>query len=112
VVVVVGGGAVVVVVVGEDVGSVLEEACDPLLSEDCRGVVVCVVDVDVDVEVEETTGAVLVADPAPVVAAEPEPGRSWATTTPMSAVNPAAEKAATRVRWLNRVWARSLVPGV
>jgi hypothetical protein len=42
-----------------------------------------------------------------VVAVELEPGRSWATTTPMKAVKPAAAKAVSRVRRLNRFWARS-----
>jgi hypothetical protein len=103
---------VVVVVVGATVVGVVV-ADSPLPPEDWPGVEgACVVGVVVDVEVGG--GSVVVVAPGsvvPVVAAELEPGRSWATTTPISAVTPVAAIAANWVRRRSRVWARSLDSG-
>jgi len=111
VVVVVGGGEVVVVVFGWDVDCEFEDAEPSSLPDDaCCVDGGCVVEVEVGGTTVVALGAGLVVA-VPVVAAELEPGRSCATTTPMSAVKPVAAKAASRVRRLTRLWARSLAPG-
>jgi hypothetical protein len=111
VVVVVGGGEVVVVVLGATVGWVFEVDWAPSLPDDCCGAGATVVEVEVEVGgtvvVALAGGAVVLV---PVVAAEVEPGRSCATTTPISAVKPVAARAVSLVRRLTRRWARSLTP--
>jgi hypothetical protein len=100
VVVVVGGDVVVVVVVGTDVVGVVvpDPAGDPVVGVVVVvvvGVVVAGVVAGVVVEVDGTEVEVL-----PVVALTDElaPGCSFATTTPMSAVAPAAPTIEARVK--------------
>src|SRR5271170_5798831 len=84
VVVVVGGGEVVVVVFGWDVDCEFEDAEPSSLPDDaCCVDGGCVVEVEVGGTTVVALGAGLVVA-VPVVAAELEPGRSCATTTPMS----------------------------
>jgi len=102
-VVVVGGGdVVVVVVVGTDVVGVVvvsDPAGDPVVGVVVAGVVV---------EVDGTEVEVL---PVVVLTAELAPGCSFATTTPMSAVAPAAPTIEARVRKRTSAVARRLASG-
>jgi hypothetical protein len=52
------------------------------------------------------------AEPWPLSRVLPDPGCSWATTTPMTIVAPLAARTAPRVRPRNRAFARSLFSGV
>jgi hypothetical protein len=105
VVVVVGGDVVVVVVVGTDVVGVVvpDPAGDPVV-----GVVVAGVGAGVVVEVDGTEVEVL---PVVVLTAELAPGCSLATTTPISAVAPAAPTIEARVRKRTSALARRLAAG-
>jgi hypothetical protein len=105
VVVVVGGDVVVVVVVGTDVVGVVvpDPAGDPVV-----GVVVAGVVAGVVVEVDGTEVEVL---PVVVLTAELAPGCSLATTTPISAVAPAAPTIEARVRKRTSALARRLAAG-
>ncbi len=100
VVVVVVGASVVVVVVGASVVVVVVGAATdevpPELVGDVEVVVVvgaAVVEVEVEVEVE----VVEVDDPAPALVAPLAPGCSLATTTPITAEAPVADRMAARV---------------
>ncbi len=119
VVVVVVGGVVVGVVVGDDVVGVVV-APDPTgdsvvgvvvvpdpAGDSVVGVVVVGVVADVVVEVDGTEVEVL---PLVVVTAELAPGCSFATTTPMSAVAPAAPTIEARVRKRTSAWPAALLP--
>jgi len=110
VVVVVGGDVVVVVVVvGTDVVGVVvpDPAGDPVVGVVVAGVVAGVV-VGVVVEVDGTEVEVL---PVVVLTAELAPGCSLATTTPISAVAPAAPTIEARVRKRTSALARRLAAG-
>ena len=116
------GGGLVVVVVGTDVGGVVAclELPPEVGSEFGAGIVG--VDVagsvveDVDVEVDGAVGIEAAGDLGgvvpPVMASEPAPGCSLATTMPRSAVAPMAANTAERVRRRKRRWVRSLNCGV
>jgi hypothetical protein len=122
VVVVVVGGGLVDVVVGAEVGGVV--ACVELppkvgsefgaggVGVDVLGTVVEVEDVDVDgavgIDVAGDSGGVVTL----VLAGEPAPGCSLATTMPISAVAPVAASTAERVRRRKRRLTRSRDCGV
>jgi len=97
-------GLVVVVVVGAVVLEVLVDVvvCDAPLVEAPWVVVVVVVVCD----------APLVVDVVPDVDEPLAPGCSLATTTPISAIAPAAPSTANRVTCRRRIIARSRAPGV
>ena len=105
-----GGDVVVVVVVGTDVVGVVvvsDPAGDPVVGVVVAGVVGVVV-AGVVVEVDGTEVEVL---PVVVLTAELAPGCSFATTTPMSAVAPAAPTIEARVRKRTSAVARRLASG-
>ena len=96
-VVVVVGGDVVVVVRGTDVVGVVvaDPVGDSVVGDSVVGVVGVVAGVVVDVGGTEVEVEVL---PVVVLTAELAPGCSFATTTPMSAVAPAAPTIEARVK--------------